>query len=280
MKGSAQFFSTLVEHPTRKWMVTCPSMSPEHYPTSLSESVPFWDEVTNLHLKGTTIYAGPTMDMSILRSLFDACIQPARHWVSMWIFAVACRLRGRQAGALSDRQIRSIAGMDRRLGRTYRSSPPSFSALGALSGSEITPMKTPKLAAAATKLLDFRERGPGWTMAWKICLRARLFDGEIAARTLADLLTAMDDDQISYKDGGTYLNLMKPSPFNSMPTWEQQPVSPKCFCSLMPAKSICFPAVPAAWANGSVEGFKARGGFVVDMKWKSNKVTAATIHSA
>ena len=39
------------------------------------------------------------------------------------------------------------------------------------------------------------------------------------------------------------------------------------------------PAIPAAWANGAVEGLKARGGFVVDMKWKNGRVTTATIHS-
>jgi alpha-L-fucosidase 2 len=76
MRGSAQFFlDTLVEHPTRKWMVTCPSMSPEHFPESPSEAIPFWDEVTNLYLKGTTICAGPTIDMSILRNLFEGCMQ-------------------------------------------------------------------------------------------------------------------------------------------------------------------------------------------------------------
>ncbi len=73
MKGSAQFFlDTLVEHPTLKWKVTCPSMSPEHFPSTPSQSIPFWDEVTNLHLKGTTICAGPTIDMEILRNLFDS----------------------------------------------------------------------------------------------------------------------------------------------------------------------------------------------------------------
>jgi alpha-L-fucosidase 2 len=39
------------------------------------------------------------------------------------------------------------------------------------------------------------------------------------------------------------------------------------------------PAIPAAWADGAAEGFKARSGFVVDMKWKGSKITAVTIHS-
>ena len=54
MKGAAQFFlDTLVEEPTHKWLVTCPSLSPE-----------------NKHPYRTSICAGPTMDMQILRDLF------------------------------------------------------------------------------------------------------------------------------------------------------------------------------------------------------------------
>ena len=61
MKGAAQFFlDTLVEEPAHKWLVTCPSISPEHK-----------------HAKGTTICAGPTMDMQILRDLFTNCIRTA-----------------------------------------------------------------------------------------------------------------------------------------------------------------------------------------------------------
>jgi alpha-L-fucosidase 2 len=220
------------------------------------------------------------MDMSILRSLFDACIEASE------TLGIDADLRSRlQAtrGRLAPFQIGKygqlqewIEDWDEPTDHHRHLSP----LWGLYPGSEITPMKTPKLAAAATKLLDFRgERGPGWTMAWKICLRARLFDGEIAARTLADLLTAMDDDQISYKDGGTYLNLMNAEPFQLDANMGATAGIAEMLLQSHAGEIHLLPAVPAAWANGSVEGFKARGGFVVDMKWKSNKVTAATIHS-
>src|SRR5207302_1006310 len=59
MKGAAQFFlDSLVEEPTHHWLVTCPSASPE-----------------NSHPHGTSICAGPTMDMQIIRDLFGNCIR-------------------------------------------------------------------------------------------------------------------------------------------------------------------------------------------------------------
>src|SRR5258708_39529532 len=61
MKGAAQFFlDTLVEEPKHKWLVTCPSISPE-----------------NKHPGGVAICAGPTMDMQILRDLFEQCFKSA-----------------------------------------------------------------------------------------------------------------------------------------------------------------------------------------------------------
>ena len=59
MKGAAQFFlDSLVEEPQHKWLVTCPSASPE-----------------NAHPPGTSVYADPTMNNQIIRDLFSNCIQ-------------------------------------------------------------------------------------------------------------------------------------------------------------------------------------------------------------
>ncbi|MGA2259001.1 MAG: glycoside hydrolase family 95 protein, partial [Thermoguttaceae bacterium] len=73
MKGAAQFFlDTLVEEPKHKWLVTCPSLSPE-----------------NTHPGGVSVCAGPTMDSQIIRDLFTNCIHAAE------ILGVDADLRGK-----------------------------------------------------------------------------------------------------------------------------------------------------------------------------------------
>jgi alpha-L-fucosidase 2 len=60
MRGAAEFFvDALVEEPNHGWLVTSPSLSPE----------------LGAPGHGTSICAGPTMDMQILRDLFAQCIE-------------------------------------------------------------------------------------------------------------------------------------------------------------------------------------------------------------
>jgi alpha-L-fucosidase 2 len=88
-------------------------------------------------------------------------------------------------------------------------------------GRQISPRRTPELAAAARRTLEARgDGGTGWSMAWKMAFWARLHDGERAHRMLRGLLATPGaraaEEGRSGSDinnrGGSYANLLDAHP--------------------------------------------------------------------
>ena len=138
-------------------------------------------------------------------------------------------------------------------------------------GFEISPLRTPELAAAARKSLELRgDEGTGWSLAWKINFWARLQEGERAgrllslllgpARTYPNMFDAHPPFQIDGNFGGSagILEMLAQS--------HVKDESGRFILALLPA-------LPRAWPAGSVRGFKARGGLRVDFDWKEGKVS-------
>jgi len=149
-------------------------------------------------------------------------------------------------------------------------------------GNEITPEQTPELAGAAKKSLEARgDGGVGWSFAWKIALWARMGDGDRALSILnSQLKPTMSLDTKYDGGGGTYYNLFDACPpFQIDGNFGVIAGMAEMFLQSHEGFIALLPALPAAWKEGEIKGMVARGGFVIDIKWREGKITSVSLLS-
>ena len=257
MKGAAEFFlDTLVADPSGKFLVTSPSMSPE-----------------NNHIEGVSICAGPAMDRQILRDLFTHCIQAAEILRVDKEFRAACAAAraklppdrigkgGQLQEWLEDWDLEAPEPDHRHVSHLYALFP----------SEQINLRQTPELAAAARRSLELRgDLSTGWAIAWRINLWARLRDAE---HTHAVIKLLLDPSR-------TYPNMFDAHPpFQIDGNFGGANGILEMLVQCVGGEIELLPALPRAWATGSVRGIRARGGFELDISWRDGILHRATLRS-
>ncbi len=146
---------------------------------------------------------------------------------------------------------------------------------GLYPGESITTCATPALAQACRVSMERRgDLSTGWAMGWRVCLWAKLKDGDRALKLVKDQLryVAPADQSCSFS-GGTYPNLLDAHPpFQIDGNFGVCAGITLMLLQCEDGKIRILPALPRQFRNGSIRGLKAKGDITVDITWQNGKL--------
>ncbi|MEL1239961.1 glycoside hydrolase family 95 protein [Flavobacterium flavipallidum] len=267
MKEAALFSLDWLVEDKNGYLVTAPSTSPEN-------------KFKDKQGKEQSVSVATTMDMSIIRDLFDNLIEASETLGTDKAFRELLIAKRAKLYPLQIGKNGTLMEWYKDFEETDIHHRHASHLFGLHPGREITPLTT-NFFNAAKKSLEVRgDEGTGWSKGWKINWWARLQDGDHAYNLIRQLLNYVDASSGNSRAGGTYPNFFDAHPpfqidgnfAGTAGMAEMLLQSQSNFIQLLPA-------LPKAWSEGHIKGLVARGGFEIDMNWNKQQLNDASVKS-
>ncbi|CAM6105039.1 unnamed protein product [Calypogeia fissa] len=271
LRGCAEFLLTWLIEDEEGTLITNPSTSPEHY--FISPDTRQWASVS---------YA-TAMDLAIIREVFNSLIEAAQilgdideEFIARLKTALGklCPVKLTSDGCLLEWGDEFI---DTEVNHRHMSH-----LFGLYPGHTLTLQTTPELCEAATKSMIKRgEAGPGWSMAWKNALWARLRNSEHAYSMVVRMFSLIGPTQTeeSMDGGGLYGNLLNAHPpFQIDGNFGFTAAIAEMLLQSDATTVYLLPALPEGkWPDGTVVGLRGRGAVTVSIMWAEGILVEASL---
>ncbi|NDW17619.1 glycoside hydrolase family 95 protein [Dysgonomonas sp. 216] len=268
LKGNAVFLlDYMVEHPKNGYLMTGPSTSPEN-------SFVYDGQHISLSMM-------PTCDRQLAYEIFSSCVEASE------ILGIDAAFRDTLKNAIAKLPPIMIgkSGAIQEWFEDFEEAQPNHRHTSHLLAlypfAQITPEKTPELAKAAEKTIEYRLAADGWEdVEWSranlICNYARLKDAQKAYSSVVDMQRFFArENLLTISPEG-----IAGAPYDIF-VFDGNEAGGAGIVEMLIQSHLEYieflPALPKEWNTGYFKGLCVRGGADVDLKWKDGKVSEAKI---